>query len=292
MDNQDLWHLELAVPQAQAGPFTELFEAVCDTVLVQGLDEDPIWTVQGWVTGAPDQAAVTATVALTANGLGIEQPDLIIAPQEQRDWVAENLASFHPITAGRFHVHCSHHKDSVPPNCLPLQVDASVAFGTGQHASTRGCLIALDRMGRKPPRRVLDMGCGSGILAMAAARLWNVSVLAADIDPRSVAVTNLNADLNDLRTRITALLSEGYRHPMVSGRGPYDLILANILARPLMGMAGDLARVLRPGGRVVLAGFLKQDSNRVLAAHRARGLHLIDRVPVDDWETLVLGSPP
>ncbi|GAB6052123.1 50S ribosomal protein L11 methyltransferase [Magnetospira thiophila] len=291
-DIPPLWHLSMTVPQAFAGPFTELFECLCDTVLVMGLDEDPIWSIQGWVSQTPDRAAVVASLALTANGLNADVPEVTIHRQDPRDWVAENLASFKPISTGRFFVHGAHHRDSVPPNCLPLWVDASMAFGTGEHASTRGCLTALDRMTGRPPRRVLDMGCGSAILAMAAARRWAVPVLACDIDPRSVLVARENAQRNGLKSFVTACESVGTRNPVIGRNGPYDLILANILARPLRAMAGDLAHVLAPGGRVVLAGFLCRDANWVLAAYRSRGLHLIARVVVDEWQTLVLGSHP
>ncbi len=285
----EAWRAEIAVPRAAAGDFAEALEALCDSVLVLGEDSDPMWVLRGWTDGPPDRARLTAVLALLAAEHGIEDGvNLFIAPQEQKDWVAENLRSFAPIRAGRFYLHGSHVTEAPPDDAIALCVDATTAFGTGEHASTRGCLLALDRLPGPAPRRVLDMGCGSAILGMAAARLWGARVVAADIDPRAVEVAGVNARRNGVAEALTCVVSDGYRHPEITARAPYDLVLANILANPLIALAPDLATHLAPGGRAVLAGFLEADAGAVEAAHRAQGLDVADRARVDDWVTLVI----
>ncbi|MGH6979877.1 MAG: 50S ribosomal protein L11 methyltransferase, partial [Stellaceae bacterium] len=165
----------------------------------------------------------------------------------------------------------------------------ATAFGTGEHATTRGCLLATDHV-KRPPRRILDMGCGTGILAIAAAKLWHRDVLATDIDPESVRVTRVNAKVNGVANAVRAEISPGYRHREIARRAPFNLVLANILARPLMDMAPDLARVLAPGGMAVLSGLLARQEAAVLAAHRAQGLYLVTRIALEGWHTLVVAN--
>jgi ribosomal protein L11 methyltransferase len=170
-----------------------------------------------------------------------------------------------------------------------LRLDAGLAFGSGEHASTRGCLMALERVAaRRRPRRVLDLGTGSGILAIAAAKRLRVPVLATDLEPWSVRVAADNARLNGVAPLVRAVLADGWRNRVVRARAPYDLVFANILARPLCAMAGDLAAHLAPGGTAILAGLLGAQARMVLAAHRRAGLRLAARLDVAAWTTLVL----
>jgi ribosomal protein L11 methyltransferase len=174
---------------------------------------------------------------------------------------------------------------------VPIRLDAGLAFGSGEHASTRGCLLALDELARRRRfRRVLDMGCGSGILAIAAAKCWPARVLAVDNDPKAVVVAQENADQNGVAGQIRVRWSEGYRSPAVRSAGPYDLIFANILADPLCDMARDLARHLAPGGTAILSGLFDRQAARVIEAHRAVGLRLRRCLQLEIWTTLVFSA--
>lgn len=251
--------------------------------------EDPIWRLRAVFETPPERAAVLVAVAAACGGT---LPEVRFVELVGRDWVAESYRGFPPIKAGRFHVRGSHVREPSPRNRHVLTIDAATAFGTGEHASTRGCLLALDELGRRGrPIRVLDMGCGSGILGLAAARAWKSTVVASDLDPEAARVTTYNARLNRLAGNIHALAAPGYGHRRIRRGAPYDLILSNILARPLCRLAADLARHLRPGGHAVLAGFLRRDAARVCTAHRTQGLRLVRRVQIDDWTTLILVKP-
>jgi ribosomal protein L11 methyltransferase len=169
-----------------------------------------------------------------------------------------------------------------------LVLDAGLAFGSGEHNSTRGCLMAFEGIAHRRPRRILDLGCGSAILAMAAAKWLHRPVLATDIEPWSVRIAAQNGVMNGLRNLLSARLADGWRHHRVKTDGPYDLVFANILARPLCAMARDMAGALAPGGTAILAGLLGTQARMVLAAHRRQGMVLERRIDVGPWTTLVL----
>ena len=204
------------------------------------------------------------------------------------DWLAENQRSFEPLQIGRFYVHDSAHYGTVPAGCQPLLIDAATAFGTGSHQSTRMCLEVLDTIQRRGrnhwPRRVLDMGCGSGILAIAAAGALKCRVAALDIDPEAVRVARDNCQRNGVGGLVEVAHSSGRLPPAAR----YDLVLANILAGPLVDLAPNLSRALTGGGRLVLAGLLANQGRLVLRAYLNRGLVLENRRVLGDWLTLVL----
>ena len=246
------------------------------------------WRVEGFAAEEPDRAALGMALALAAAASGIILSEPRVEWLDARDWVAENQASFQPIRAGRFFVHGSHITES-PPQTVAVKIDANAAFGTGEHETTRGCLLALDALiGTRPMRRVLDMGCGTGILAIAAAKTLDAGVVAADIDQRSVEIAAENAALNGVGRRVSVCVSNGYRHKLVGDGAPYDLIFSNILAAPLIAMAPDLARALAPGGVAILAGLLDRQEAEVWAAHRDAGLKRQSRQQIGNWPTLVL----
>jgi ribosomal protein L11 methyltransferase len=207
------------------------------------------------------------------------------------DWAARLQKDFPPRRIGRFYVHGSHVRKGAPRGCHAIRIDAGGAFGTGEHESTEGCLVALDRLASRrrglKEARVLDMGCGSGILAIAAGKL-GASVLAVDRDASAVAVARENVRLNGVAARVRLARADGYRG-IGAREGRFDLVFANILARPVIRMAPALARRLAPGGRAVLAGFLDRDGPRVAEAHRAVGLTVIGRIRCRGWTTLVVG---
>jgi ribosomal protein L11 methyltransferase len=234
---------------------------------------------------APDLAARLALAAAAAGGALIAVEE---APLPARDWLADNRRAFPPLAIDRFFIHGSHYRDRVPAGMIGIRVDATTAFGTGEHASTRGCLLALAALARRRRfRRPLDIGTGTGILAIAAAKRLHRRVWASDIDPVAAAVARDNAAKNGVAGLVRVRAAPGYRDRALRRRR-YDLVLSNILARPLALLAPELARVLAPDGRAVLSGLLARQEALVLAAHRRCGLALERRYRIEGWSTLVL----
>jgi ribosomal protein L11 methyltransferase len=270
----------------------EAYEAALATAcLTVGFFRDHdtgIWRVEGVKQVGINEPELTGALAVAAITTG-EAPVLERAPTEADGWLARTYAAFPEQLIGKhFAVRGTHLTGPQTPNRIALTLDAGLAFGTGEHGSTRGCLVALETVARRRPHRILDMGTGSGILAMAAARLLNRPVLATDIEPWAVRVANENADLNGVAHLVTARLADGWRDPFVRAHGPYDLVFANILARPLCLMARDLALNLAPGGTAILAGLLANQARWVLSAHRIQGLRLERTLPQGPWITLVV----
>lgn len=213
-------------------------------------------------------------------------PDIISHPLPQEDWVAAVYRDSPPLTIGRFYIYGSHIEKDPPASFIPLCVDAATAFGSGQHESTEGCLKALTLLAEHQSFKYpLDMGCGSGILALAMASLWKVPVLGCDNDPECVRVTLENARLNHLDSYVSAQLSEGFTS--LKGK-TFDIITANILAGPLCQMAGDVSKALSPGGYIVLAGLLNRQAEDVIDAYRSAGIKLVDQLFIGDWSTLMM----
>lgn len=217
---------------------------------------------------------------------GFPVPDTRVIPLSEEDWVAAVYRDFPPLTIGWFYIYGSHIQESLPAGLLPLCIDAATAFGSGQHESTEGCLKALSLLAEQ---RIftspLDMGCGSGILALAMARLWEARILACDNDPEAVRVTYENAKINGLENFIEARVSEGFS--ALKNR-TFDIITANILAGPLCQMAGDAGRALAPGGFIVLSGLLNRQAEDVIDAYRSIGTKLVNQLLIGDWSTLIM----
>jgi ribosomal protein L11 methyltransferase len=208
---------------------------------------------------------------------------------EARDWVKATLEELAPVRAGRFIVHGRHDRSTIPPNKLGVEIEAALAFGTGHHGTTRGCLLLLDHVLKAwSPRRVLDVGTGTGVLAIAAAKALRIKVLASDIDPLSVRVARENARLNGSANYVTAVEATGFSAPQFASRGPFDLVLANILANPLRQMATEMAHHLAPSGLVILSGLLPYQAQSVIAAYRARGLVLQRHLQIEGWSSLLM----
>lgn len=209
---------------------------------------------------------------------------------EPIDWVKQVQKDFPPFTLGRFYVHGSHAKEHLPKNRFPLLIDAAAAFGTGEHSTTAGCLQALEWLHRQRPHapEILDMGAGTAILAIGAAYLWkHARITACDNDAVAVEVSDVNLKANRVEARSDSYVSDGYRHARVR-RKQYDIVIANILAKPLVKMAKDAVRVMKPNGSLILSGLLNEQENMVLAAHRAQGLHMVKRIRRNNWSILVL----
>ena len=292
----DVWRLRLTVAAEAVPVFEPVFERFAEAVTMfmddrSGRSEgEGDWHLEGFARVPPDRAAIVAGLAVVAAAAGLPEPALEIERLPKLDWVAANLRDFPPIDAGRFFVRGSHWHGRVPVGRIELLMDAGTAFGSGEHATTRGCLLALHALGkRRKARRVLDLGCGSGILGIAMAKMWGCPVLAADIDPAAARVAARNAPPNRVRPRVAALVSDGWRHPRLARGAPYDVVVANILARPLCRFAPALAAALAPDGVAVLSGLLDRQERMVMAVHERQGLRLKSRLVVDGWATLTVG---
>ena len=281
---ETLW---VEVPEHAVDAYEAAMATACSTIGFFLTDEDArLWRVEG-VRDVSD-ILPDGAMALAALVSGVDVP-LHRTATEAEGWVLRTQAAFPQQLVGRrFAIRGTHDFGVAPPGRITLVLDAGLAFGSGEHGSTRGCLRALETVARRPRRRVLDMGTGSGILAMAAARLLRRPVLATDIEPWSVRVAGQNALANGVGRLVRPILADGWRSPAVRRGAPYDLVFANILARPLCQMARDLALHVAPGGRVILAGLLGTQIRMVLAAHRRHGLMLASVLREGPWATLVL----
>jgi ribosomal protein L11 methyltransferase len=285
------WAIELALPPAALAPFEE---ALAPLGFASSTFEGPDkrhWRLQVLCTAAPDRAAVAEIVAGVAASAGLAAPEIAIAPLPDIDWVAHTNRLLAPLRAGRFFLYGAHDAGRAPAGAWQLQIDAGLAFGTGRAPSTFGCLLAIDALARrKRLRRALDIGTGSGVLALAVGRASTARIVAADIDPVAVGVARRNAGINRLGRRVRLLRADGLRAPLIRAGAPYDLITANILAEPLARLARDLRASLAPGGVLVLSGLLAREERRVLAPYLAKGWRLQRRIAVEGWHTLVLQS--
>jgi ribosomal protein L11 methyltransferase len=283
-----LWHVSIRVEGADAASaIADIFDALTGAVSAFETREGqpPEWLVETFATRPLVDAGLDLRLALAAIAGGGKILDRIELPVVERDWLAENRRAFPPQRIGRFLIHGSHWRDKPPPGTIAVEIDAATAFGTGEHPSTRGCLITFDRLARRRRfRRVRDIGTGSGILAIAAAKRLRRPVMASDLDPGAVRVARHHARRNGVGALVRVECAAG---PASQGRG-YDLVFANILARPLALMARDLSRLVAPGGRVVLSGLLGWQEAGVLAAYRTQHLSLDHRIPLAGWSTLVL----
>jgi ribosomal protein L11 methyltransferase len=248
---------------------------------------DGRWDITVHFADPPDQASIRELVGIAAGEAAAR--DIAFDTVEAKDWVKATLEELVPVPAGRFLVHGQHDRSRVPPNKLGIEIEAALAFGTGHHGTTRGCLLLLDQVLKAyQPRRVLDLGTGTGVLAIAASRALHGAVLASDIDPASVRVARDNARLNRTGDFVQTICATGFSAPQFARRGPFDLVLANILANPLRQLAGPMTRHLAPQALVILSGLLTPQAAGVIAAYRARGLVPVRHLRIEGWSSLLL----
>jgi ribosomal protein L11 methyltransferase len=248
---------------------------------------DGLWDITVHFADPPDQASIRELVGIAAGGEVAD--DITFDTVEAKDWVKATLEELVPVGAGRFIVHGAHDRARVAPNKLGVEVEAALAFGTGHHGTTRGCLLLLDQVLKAhQPMRVLDVGTGTGVLAIAAAKALRRAVLASDIDPLSVRIARENAGLNGVGDLVRTIRATGFAAPEFASRGPFDLVLANILANPLRQMATPMSGHLAASALVILSGLLPHQAASVIAAYRARGLLLVRQIRIEGWSSLLL----
>ncbi len=295
-----LWRLGMVVGLQTVNAYEEALEPFCDSISWIVNEAEDRWEIEGFSQIDPDAARVAEAMAIVAQAFGEAAPTVEIGPHESRDWLADNLRQFPPINAGRYFIYGTHFEGTPPVGRTGICLNPGRAFGSGDHATTQGCLLALDDLARSRNfQSVLDMGCGSGILAIAMAKTWARTLirpaLASDIDPQAALVSIENSQYNGVSSVVHAVTGNGYTSRNIIVGGPYDLIVSNILANPLCRMANDLGRHLRRseqgGGIAVLSGFLIRDARRVLSAHQQQGLRLLRWYDIKGWRTLVLQRP-
>jgi ribosomal protein L11 methyltransferase len=272
--------LALPVAEAMADRFENDFRIEPLAVIINETDEAKnLWEIAAYFASESEARNAKHELELATG---------IIAALPDTDWVKHSLEGLAPVIAGRFFLHGSHDRGARRSGGISLEIDAGTAFGTGHHGTTTGCLLALNALlKRRRPQRILDLGCGTGVLAIAAAQATKKKTLATDIDPEAVRVTQLNATLNGVSPLVQGATAPGLKHAKIAGRAPYDLIFANILARPLISLAQGLKTILAPGGTLILSGLTHDQIRWVSAAYRNRGLVTGQTLLLGNWATLV-----
>lgn len=285
--------LQLMTDERSARTMTDLLGEMFDpteTAVAAFEAEDGVtWRLEAYFADAPDEDFIRDLIRPV---VGAQADAAEFRTIDQKDWVRASLEGLVPVRAGRFRIHGSHDRDTVRPNELAIEIEAALAFGTGHHGTTRGCLAALNEIGRRRrPRRILDVGTGTGVLAIAAARRFRRRVAAGDIDAIAVEAARDNARKNRAHPYVRPVRAAGLGHPALRAGGPYDLVLANILARPLRALAPSIRARVAPGGEIVLSGLLGPDVPGVVSAYRAQGLILVRRRMLEGWATLLFRCP-
>ncbi|MGE0714376.1 MAG: 50S ribosomal protein L11 methyltransferase [Alphaproteobacteria bacterium] len=287
-----VWRVEVIVPGHAAEAVARAIEPLGDALSAFELAPGGDWRIVLHAEKRPDRGTLDAVLALAALAAGTALPAADVRREDDVDWLGRLRESFPAIGVGRFHLHGSHLPPG-PPGSISIRIDAATAFGSGEHATTRGCLMALDRIARAGRRRrPLDVGTGTGVLGIAAARLWRVPVRASDLDAESVRVARTNVRINRVGSWMRVAAGDALSPSGWRGRRGHDLVLANILARPLSAMARRMARALAPGAVLVLSGLLARQERQVLAAYSRQGLRLQRRIAIDGWHTLILSRHP
>jgi ribosomal protein L11 methyltransferase len=264
----------------------EIFDPMETAVAAFETEDGGPWLLEAYFAYEPDESAIKELVRPV---VGDEADRAVFSALEQQDWVQASLAGLNPVRAGRILVHGSHDRAQRRTNDIAIEIEAALAFGTGHHGTTQGCLRAFaDELKLRTPRRVLDVGTGTGILAFAAAKVLKRLVVAGDIDPEAVRVARENARHNGIAGFLRFYVAPGVRSPVADRPGRFDLVFANILAKPLRLLAPDLARVASPGGTLILSGLLARDVPGVLSAYAAQGWRLQRRYDLEGWAALAL----
>ena len=280
------WRMRIALPEEAARRAMNILADRFAELPVAAFEEGGTWTVEVSFASGAERKAVLAALRDT---VGEPVRDATFEKTQTKDWVAASLAGLPPVRVGRFVVHGAHDRGKVGANQIGIEIEAALAFGTGHHGTTRGCLVAIERLGKaRRPRRVLDIGTGSGVLAIAAARAFRRPVAAGDFDPVAVATARANARVNRAASFVRVVRAAGVDALAIRAAAPYELVLANILLPVLQRLARPLRVLLAKRAVVVLSGLLPVHANAVLAAFRTQGLTLVRRETMQGWTTLTL----
>ncbi len=249
-------------------------------------DGSGLWEVGGYFTETPDETALAVLAA------AFEAKPFVVSELPDTDWVAHVRRELAPVEAGRFFVYGSHDADKLPEGRIPLLIEAAMAFGTGHHGTTLGCLKALDFLLDQgfSATKVADIGCGTAVLAMAAARVWDGDIIASDIDEVAVDVAEANLKANGMAGAVNCVEAAGFDHPDLKAHAPYDLIFANILKGPLVVLSPEISANLRAGGQAILSGILNEQADDVVAVYLQNGFNLVRRDQIGEWTTLILSK--
>ena len=247
-------------------------------------DGSNTWEIAGYYIDEPDE------IALSLLSVAHRASSFIFSDVPEQDWVAHVQRDLHPIIAGRFFVYGKHDLSKVPQGSIDLLIEASMAFGTGHHGTTRGCLLAINKLiiDGYSPENIIDIGCGTGVLAMAASKTWNSYIIATDVDPTAIEVAQKNLVANELQNNIECINADGLNHTILRDRAPFDLILANILKNPLIEMAEDFCKSCTVEGIIILSGILNEQYNEVLKVYVEKNFKVINNISLEGWTTLTL----
>ncbi|EDZ43558.1 MAG: 50S ribosomal protein L11 methyltransferase [Planktotalea sp.] len=247
-------------------------------------DGSGLWEVGGYFIDAPDIGGLDLLAA------AFSAKPFVVSEIPETDWVAHVRRELAPVEAGRFFVYGSHDSDQVPEECEPLLIEAAMAFGTGHHGTTLGCLRALDRLANEgfAGKSVADIGCGTAVLAMGAARIWTGDVIASDIDEVAVDVARVNVSANKLEGRVRCVEAAGFDNPELSAAGPFDLIFANILKGPLIMLAPEMCANLERDGYLILSGLLNEQADEIIDVYARSGANLVHHEVIGEWSSLTL----
>ena len=291
MTSTTLWKLTFALPENRFG---QLFADALEFKSIssswhENPDNPHEWIFQALYEASPDLDETKSLLAPLWKNIGLDAPNYKVEEVPPKDWLKETYTNFPPLEIANFYIYGSHVENPQPGDRFALNVNAATAFGSGEHETTEGCLLAIHQLAQKREfNSPLDMGCGSGILAMAMAKTFGCTVLAVDNDPEAVKMTQQNAYLNNLDQKIIPRLSEDFSDFSVQEEGPYDIITANILAGPLCTIAHNLSKNLEQGGYVILSGLLNTQKEMVESSYRMANCTLSDSICLGDWTTLIM----
>ena len=290
MTDSEVWEIVFELPNGEhRAVFEDVIEGFVSSYAIFEVEGTHRWRLTGYSEGPPEQEVIEACIREAAAAAEVSSPVISFDPVVETDWVAEVEKRMTPIHVPPYYISGSHVLDTPPANSVPIQIDAGLAFGTGNHETTQGCLMAFEEfLGEQPPKSTIDIGTGSGILAIAVAKRYGVDVLASDIDPVAIDVAEKNAKINAVEDRLRFIVSDGLDNVDINASTPFDLIVANIVANPLIALARGLMPISARDGHVILSGILLEQADDVIAAYREGGLTFKDRIDLGNWTTLVL----
>lgn len=289
MTQEKLWLTEIDLPKDNIDFFMDGLEEAADSMsCFENENDENLWKLQIYNQSKPDTQLLSEQLKNLAQEICISKPTFVVSEVEQTDWVSESQKNFESVDAGIFFVYPSWRKDEIPEGKIAIEIDPKQAFGTGGHETTKGCLIALQDL-QGSYSKVLDLGCGSGILAIGAAKLWNdATVIAVDNDPICVETAIENANINNVSDIMSVAYSDGYDSNLVHDNGAYEIIIANILATPLIELAQKAKQYIASGGYIILAGLNNNQADDVIEAHEKAGFKFISKKEYGNWTILVM----